>query len=430
MKVLHVAHAWPPASLGGTERYAEALARAQEALGAGVLRFGPGLPQEEGRGPSSGTVPGSASDRRGSFRRSFAGRGFTGSYVNPAVERAFAGVLARERPDIVHLHHLAHLSAGLAGLARAAGARVVLTLHDAWVACARGQLLDVDLRRCGGPSPEGCARCLAGELWAPVPLGVARRLPLRVGAVTARAHALRALLDATDLVLSPSRHLGGLLGIDATWMPLPLLDDLPEQAVAAPARAGRSGQPPVARPVRSFLFLGSMIPSKGPDVALAAFAAVAEPSLGLTLAGPSVAWRGSMAWSSALEACARSTPGVTWRGAVAPADVPALLDAHDALVFPSIWVENSPLVLREARARGLLVLASDVPGAREVAPEATFVPPGRPAAWSEALRAAAAASPRLRTPLVDAPSLVGHASALLARYESLLRVSASVSHRP
>ena len=143
-----------------------------------------------------------------------------------------------------------------------------------------------------------------------------------------------------------------------------------------------------------------------------------------------MAWRGSMAWSSALEARARATPGVTWRGAVAPADVPALLDAHDALVFPSIWVENSPLVLREARARGLLVLASDVPGARGVAPEATFVPPGRPGAWAAALRAAAASPPRVRTPLVDAPSLVGHASALLTRYESLLRVPASVSPRP
>jgi glycosyltransferase involved in cell wall biosynthesis len=200
--------------------------------------------------------------------------------------------------------------------------------------------------------------------------------------------------------------------------------------VAAPDPAGDPDTPFSARPVRSFLFLGSMIPAKGPDIALAAFGAVADPRLRLTLAGPSVPWRGSMAWSLALEARARTTSGVQWRGGVAPAEVPSLLDAHDALVFPSIWIENSPLVLREARARGLLVLASDVPGAREVAPEASFVPPGRTGAWAAALRAAAASPPRVRTPLLDAPSLAGHASALLTRYESLLRAPAPVPPHP
>jgi len=47
-------------------------------------------------------------------------------------------------------------------------------------------------------------------------------------------------------------------------------------------------------------------------------------------------------------------------------DVPRLLKAADALIFPSLW-EGLPGAVLEARAAGTPVLASDLPGIREIA---------------------------------------------------------------
>jgi glycosyltransferase involved in cell wall biosynthesis len=47
--------------------------------------------------------------------------------------------------------------------------------------------------------------------------------------------------------------------------------------------------------------------------------------------------------------------------------VAAAIDRADLLCLPSLWPENAPLVLLEARARGRAVLASDLGGVAESA---------------------------------------------------------------
>ena len=71
-------------------------------------------------------------------------------------------------------------------------------------------------------------------------------------------------------------------------------------------------------------------------------------------------------------------------------DVERLYAALDLLVLPSRW-EGLPLVLLEAGVAGIPVIATDVPGTREVIThEATglLVPPGDPAALAAAIRRA------------------------------------------
>lgn len=66
-------------------------------------------------------------------------------------------------------------------------------------------------------------------------------------------------------------------------------------------------------------------------------------------------------------------------------DVPALLSAADAFVLASAW-EGLPMVLLEAGAAGLPVVASDVGGVREATgPAGVLVPSGDVAALTEAL---------------------------------------------
>ncbi len=73
----------------------------------------------------------------------------------------------------------------------------------------------------------------------------------------------------------------------------------------------------------------------------------------------------------------------------------------DALVVPSIWMENAPLTVLQARAAGVPVIASDVSGIREVMEpgvHGVLVPPGDEGALADAMRSAILAGPTRYTP--------------------------------
>ncbi|MES2642569.1 MAG: glycosyltransferase [Myxococcota bacterium] len=397
LRVLHVAHGWPPGNVGGTELYAAALAEAQRGAGAIVAHW----------------VPAPAGPLR--FRETFARPAVDAAFGRAATE-AFAG----ERPDIVHVHHLTGASMGIPAVARGLGARVLFTLHDAWLACARGQLVDRSGARCAGPSVDRCARCLAPAVWAPLPASVADRLPLRRDLIRARTGALAALRASVDLFLSPSRHLPTRLGISATWLPLPLLRPI------APAPPSPDG------PVR-FLFLGGLLPTKGPAVALEAFARLPAGAATLRIVGPALPYDGRTTYVDALRARVEQVPGATLLGPCPADQVAALFAEADVLLFPSTWEENSPLVLREAAAAGLRIVASDVPGVTEVLGEASRdepggavrVEPGSVDAWRRAL-AAEVRRGRARGPVLATEPLDVHAARVLALYDDLLHVPRDV----
>jgi glycosyltransferase involved in cell wall biosynthesis len=295
-------------------------------------------------------------------------------------------------------------------IAQQKGARVVFTLHDAWLACARGQLVDRALAICPGPAIGRCARCLAPALWAPLPARLATRLPRRDGPVRARRAAFDALRGHVDRFLTPSLHLAARLGLPADHVPLPLVRPIP----AAPERIGGG-------PLR-LLFLGSLIPTKGARIALEAFAGLPAGAATLRIVGPAHPYDGHDTYAVALRARAAEVPGARVEPPVAHGDVPALLAEADVLVFPSTWEENSPLVLREAAAAGLRIVASDVPGATEVLGaeprHAVLVEPGSAAALRRAL-AAEVRRGQARVPPLPGGDMDSHARRILAIYGTL-----------
>ena len=152
LRVTQVAHGWPPERIGGVELYTRALHQGLEQQGvissAFVAADGPGCDDSVRRVQGPAPSP----------------RSFRATLVRPGVEAEFRAWLALQRPDVVHFHHLTHLSLGLPRLAQQAGALTLMTLHDYWLPCIRGQLVDRDIRRCVGPSPARCGRCVAGQL--------------------------------------------------------------------------------------------------------------------------------------------------------------------------------------------------------------------------------------------------------------------------
>lgn len=426
MRLALLLHGWPAEEVGGTGLYVGALARALAAQGHAVTTLAPRL-RSDHHGPPRVVGARAEPGTEAFVIEAAPPRRWEQTWRRPDLDAALRGWLARQAPDLVHVHHLSHASLGWLRAVRASGAGLVLTLHDYALPCARGQLVDRDLRPCAGPSPARCAACLGEHLQlspatAAVGSALERWPALRARArefaarhatparpsraallrVETRQQAVAAALHLPHRLLSPSHDLAArfaALGLRRPeHFPLPLLHPI------GPA------PPPGVGPLR-LLFASALIPTKGPDRLLAAFQRLPPGAATLTLAGPAPPYDGRPGWAADLRARVEATAGARWLGAVPSAQVPALLAAHDVLVLPSTWPENSPLVVREASAAGLRLVLPLAGGAGELAPQARLVPAGDDEALLAALHQEVRAG-RGRVPPLAWPDPHAHALAL------------------
>jgi len=126
-------------------------------------------------------------------------------------------------------------------------------------------------------------------------------------------------------------------------------------------------------------FVGRLSPEKGPDVLLSAAARI-DAAIQLSFVGEGRE-------RPALETRAQEMgvgSRVTWHGAVP--DAARLLAAFDVLVLSS-RTDGTPIVLFEAMAAGVPIVASAVGGMPELltAADAVLVPPDDPAALAESI---------------------------------------------
>ena len=183
--------------------------------------------------------------------------------------------------------------------------------------------------------------------------------------------------------------------------PLPLVQAMPQPGTPEPG------------PVR-FLFASALIPTKGPHILMEAFEGL-DSQARLTFAGPAPAYDQSHTFAKDLLGRIAQDPRVEWLGHVPADQMQALLARHDVLVLPSLWPENSPLIVREATACGLHVIGSTLGGTRELAPGADLVAPGDTQGLIAALKTAASRG-RQRRPAAQWQTPAEHAQWLLARY--------------
>jgi phosphatidylinositol alpha-mannosyltransferase len=128
----------------------------------------------------------------------------------------------------------------------------------------------------------------------------------------------------------------------------------------------------------NIVFVGRSEPRKGLDVLLAALPAVREahPEVRLLVVG---AEEGNVKHG-----------GVTWLGRIPASLVPAAYRSGRVMVSPALGWESFGIVLVEAMASGLPVVASDIPGYRAVLEDGVqgvLVPPGDSGALASALLA-------------------------------------------
>lgn len=315
-------------------------------------------------------------------------REFEMTYRNRAIDQAFAAYLNEVQPDLVHFQHLTCLSTDLVRIAREHDIPSVLTLHDYWLVCQRGQMLQPDLTLCAEPEDDKCARCLAPFIYpwfrsAPKALGnethgapqmLRRAMGLfgklalagdrrrAVKAVQKRTQHVHRVMQEASLLLTPSRfHRDQFVryGVDPTHVEV-LTNGLRTDAFVRRQQASERPSGGVR-----FFFIGTVMPPKGVHVLLEAFSGLQRPRTGLSEAGDdwatldihgaTVPYGDYPNYAQELQAQAGSR--VRFHGEYLNTQVGDILAHADVVVIPSIWYETFSMVVHEAFLAHVPVIA-------------------------------------------------------------------------
>jgi glycosyltransferase involved in cell wall biosynthesis len=308
--------------------------------------------------------------------------------------REVAAAVRRTGARVVHAHNVQPTFGWRAlAAARAAGARVVLHLHNYRLVCAVGTCftLGADCTRCHGRDTRPGVRlnCRGGSRAESAVYGAGLALWQRRLAANADAFVV-----PSAFALGRLRELGAPLGDRAHVIPS-------VQREFAPASTAAAG--------RFALAAGRLAPEKGFADAVAACARAGVP---LVVAGDGPQLPELRALAAGAD--------VTFTGRIPPDRLAALRREAAVAIVPSRYEEILPLAALEAMAAGLPTVAARAGGLPELVPAEGLYPPGDVPALAERVQAlwghAAAGDRALATARArTAPAVV--ASALRAVYD-------------
>ena len=357
MKILFVCHDFPPYKLAGAQLFALKTAQALAAQGHDVRVFYPVTASARQHADETPLYQ----IRKTTYEQlpvyqlivndsePLLARHPQYCFEHPEVEDAFRALLVTEAFDAVHFHLLYRLSARLPLIAKALGLMSVATLHDYWLLCAMGHLLDTQGRECSGPeSPEKCAACLNGFRQPPE--------PAVVSFFTKRLATTRAGYEAIDYKFSPSSFLADCHAQYGFTKP----DVLPLGWI--PVTPSERTAPRGKRVI--FGYLGQIISRKGLDLLLAAAAGLRHTNWELRVYGEAY----QPEYFAELNRVMKAHQRIRYCGPYKPADLDRLYAGVDVAVVPSRR-ENYPLTVLEALSARVPVIATDVGGVREIVQE-------------------------------------------------------------
>ncbi|WP_372619141.1 glycosyltransferase [Falsiroseomonas sp.] len=333
---------------------------------------------------------------------------------DPEFPPEFTALLREIAPDVVHLHHYTNFGVeALLHIRRTLPeAAIIVTLHEYLAICNHfGQMVKrPGLGLCERASPRDCARCFPERSEQDFFL---------------RETYLKRFLRLADHFVSPSRFLAERYvawGLNARRISV-VENGMPEHGLP-PA------DPPRADPEDGLVlgFFGQISRLKGIDVLLDAAALLEKQGVeGLRIDIHGDHTGQPPAFREAFEARLQKLPAnVRFCGPYENRRVHQLMRSVNAVLVPSIWWENSPLVIQEALLNRRPVITSDIGGMAEKVRDGLdgfHFQSGSAFALASLLRSLAAKPERLaglQATLATPPSVQDSAAAMLRLYRRLL----------
>lgn len=337
LKVLTVNVLFTPVSFGGATVVAEQLCRRLQVDGCDVTVFTAMLdselePYSVVRYEVDG-LPVVAVQVAGSAERAL-------DYNDPRVGEIFAQLLQSLRPDVVHFHSVQRLGAAMAHACVEAGVPYAITLHDAWWLCERQFMVQESGRYCNQKAIDlrACSKCVPDS-----------------GFTFRRKFFLGEVLDNASLLLAPSEFQRELYVSNGVAPERIVVNG---NGVLLPSRPRPPRRP--GTPLR-MAYLGGRAVHKGYFWLKEILEGMPGHAFELTIT------------DIGLRTGAASIDASEWRVSgrvhVVPpfeqVDMDDFYDGIDTLLVPSLWKESFGLVVREALARGIWVIATAAGGVTE-----------------------------------------------------------------
>ena len=313
------------------------------------------------------------------------------------------------RPDVVHFQHTLFIGYDAIRETRRTLPHVPIlhTLHEFLPICRnKGQMVrTMDDSLCTKASPRRCAECFPDI--SPQTFFLRKRF-------------IQAQLDLVDLFIAPSAV---VLERFVEWgIPRERMM-LEEYGRLSPPVAGDGERP---APHDSLGFFGQLNPYKGMDVLLRAMKILGDESPRLRLHGANLDLQDHAFRDKIASLLDETRETVFPMGQYLPERAGGLVADVDWVVVPSIWWENSPLVIQEAFAQRRPVICSDIGGMAEKVADGVnglHFKVGDPQSLAQAIRYAVETPglwERLREGIPAVHSMTDHVEVLTGAYEELI----------
>ncbi len=268
----------------------------------------------------------------------------------------FAFLLERIKPNIVHLHHYVRIGLEFIAIVRRIRpqARILVTLHEYLALChAHGQMMKTGNGvLCDDANPRDCAACFKGIAPADILL---------------RSLFIKSHFDKVDLFIAPSNFLRQryikwgipnwqIVVVDNGTPPVDPPPPRPRAAGERRAVFGFFGQINAYKGLLQLLTAMDYLSHLPPD---------ASQGIRLVVHGANLEMNSREFVDAFRTLLARTSQRVHFAGPYQRRDLSRLIAAVDWVVVPSIWWENSPLVIQEAFAHRRPVICSNIGGMAE-----------------------------------------------------------------
>lgn len=246
-------------------------------------------------------------------------------FWNPHAYFMIKNILKKEKPDVVHTHNLGGLSLSTFDAVKSVNIPLVHTIHDYFLMCPNAMLCHS-----------------SGEVCKNQPLFCKIYQKIK-----------KQIIDSKpDIVTAPSQfvldmHINNRFFRDSKTLKLPLGVDLDNKVIQ------KKYNPLI------ILYVGQLSKHKGVHILIKAFKQIDNKNICLNIVGKGPD-------SEFFQKQAGKDSRITFHGYVSDKKLKELYKIVNAVVVPSLWYENSPVVIYESFANSNVVIGSNIGGIPEL----------------------------------------------------------------